>query len=52
MGKPCDLIDVVTHGGADGVAMADILHYGRKTIGDIRSIAAAAGIGVRVYEQA
>ena len=51
MGKPRDLIDVVTHGGADGVAMADILHYGRKTIGDIRSIAAAADIGVRVYEQ-
>jgi cyclase len=52
MGKPSDLIDVVNMGGADGVAMADILHYGRKTIGDIRSVAQASGIEVRSYEQA
>lgn len=50
MGKPNDVADVVNNGGADAVAMADILHYGRSTIGDIRNVAHAAGIGVRVYE--
>jgi len=50
MGKPADLIDVVNFGGADAVAMADILHYSRATVGDIRSVAQVAGIGVRVYE--
>ncbi len=43
MGKPEDLIDAVRKGGADAVAMADILHYGRATIGDIRSAARRAG---------
>jgi len=52
MGKLSDVIDVVTCGGADAVAMADILHYGRATIGDVRSVAQAADIGVRAYEQA
>lgn len=47
MGKPEDLIDVVEHGEADAVAMADILHYGRATMGDIRRAALAAGIEVR-----
>jgi len=50
MGKPTDLIDVVEQGGADAVAMADILHYSRATVGDIRSVAQVAGIGVRSYE--
>jgi cyclase len=50
MGKAKDLIDVVNNGGADAVAMADILHYGRATVQDIRSNVMAAGIGVRVYE--
>ena len=39
MGKPEDVLDAVHKGGADAVAMADILHYGRATIGDIRSAA-------------
>jgi imidazole glycerol-phosphate synthase subunit HisF len=52
MGKPEDLLDAVRTGGADAVAMADILHYGRATIGDIRSTATAGGIEVRAYEQA
>ena len=52
MGKPEDLIDAVQRGGADAVAMADILHYGRATIGDIRNAATAGGIEVRAYEQA
>lgn len=49
MGNPEDLIEVVCNGGADAVAMADILHYKRATIGDIRVVAQAAGLGVRHY---
>jgi cyclase len=50
MGKPEDMIEVVKQGGADAVAMADILHYGRATIADIRRAAQAANIEVRKYE--
>jgi cyclase len=50
MGKPADVLEAVRNGGADAVAMADILHYGRATIGDIRSAAAAGGVEVRAYE--
>lgn len=52
MGKPGDVLDAVLGGGADAVAMADILHYGRATIGDIRSAASTAGIEVRAYDPA
>lgn len=52
MGKPEDLLQVVNEGGADAVAMADILHYGRAEIADIREVAEAAGLGVRRYEYA
>lgn len=52
MGKPEDLIGVVREGGADAVAMADILHYKRAEIGEIRAIAKAAGLSVRNYELA
>ena len=52
MGHPEDLIAVVSEGGADAVAMADILHYRRAEIGDIRSVAKSAGLGVRRYEYA
>jgi cyclase len=52
MGKPDDLLAVVNEGGADAVAMADILHYKRAVIGDIRAIAENAGLGVRHYEYA
>jgi len=52
MGKSEDLIDVVQLGGADAVAMADILHYHRATVDDIRRVAQAAGIEVRRYERA
>lgn len=51
MGKPEDVLDVVREGGADAVAMADILHYKRAEIGDIRQVAEAAGFGVRHYER-
>ena len=52
MGKPEDLLSVVNEGGADAVAMADILHYGRAEIGEVRAVAEAAGLGVRRYEYA
>lgn len=52
MGKPEDLLEVVRLGGADAVAMADILHYKRAEIGEIRSLAKAAGFEVRDYEPA
>jgi len=50
MGRPDDLLSVVGEGGADAVAMADILHYNRAEIGDIRMVAEKAGLGVRRYE--
>ncbi|HEY8608893.1 MAG TPA: imidazole glycerol phosphate synthase cyclase subunit [Noviherbaspirillum sp.] len=49
MGKPEDLVDVVLAGEADAVAMADILHYKRAGIGDIRACAVSAGLEVRSY---
>lgn len=50
MGKPEDLLEVVCVGGADAVAMADILHYKRAEISEIRAVAKAEGLGVRCYE--
>lgn len=47
MGAPKDVVDVVKTGGADAVAMADILHYKRATIADVRGVARAAGLDVR-----
>jgi cyclase len=49
MGRVGDVTDVVLNGGADAVAMADILHYNRASIGDIRDQARSAGIEVRNY---
>lgn len=50
MGKPEDLVEVVLAGGADAVAMADILHYKRSDVGAIRAVAMTEGLGVRRYE--
>ena len=50
MGRPDDLLAVVIGGGATAVAMADILHYKRASIGEIRDVAEKAGLGVRRYE--
>lgn len=47
MGSPDDLVRVVKEGQADAVAMADVLHYNRYSMSDIRSAAKAAGIPVR-----
>ncbi len=52
MGAPDDLISVVKDGGADAVAMADILHYQRATVGEIRAATRSAGIDVRSFEAA
>jgi cyclase len=49
MGETADVVGVVTAGGADAVAMADILHYKRATIGDVRQVALTAGLSVRNY---
>jgi cyclase len=50
MGEPEDLLSVVVEGGADAVAMADILHYKRAEISDVRAVAGQAELGVRQYE--
>lgn len=47
MGKPEDIIPVVATGGADAIAMADILHYQRATISMVRDTARLAGFAVR-----
>ena len=52
MGMPEDCVAVARDGGADAIAMADILHYKRADVGSIRAHAKAAGLGVRDYEQA
>ena len=52
MGRPKDAIDAVNNGGVDAIAMADILHYGRATIGDVRNVCRTAGLKVRSYEKA
>jgi cyclase len=49
MGKPEDLLNVVSIGKADAVAMADILHYKHSSISEIRDTALAAGLSVRKY---
>lgn len=47
MGVPEHVVPVVEEGHADAVAMADILHYRRAGIGDIRRVAQQAGFEVR-----
>ena len=51
MGQLDDMVDVVARGDADAVAMADILHYNRASIGEVREVARRAGINVRAYAQ-
>jgi cyclase len=50
MGSAADLTRVVSEGGADAVAMADILHYKRLKVAELREVAKEAGFGVRDYE--
>ncbi len=51
MGQPGDMLDVVVNGGADAIAMADILHYNRASLSEVRETALRAGINVREYAQ-
>lgn len=50
MGKADDAVAVVAEGGADAVAIADLLHYKRSTVGDVRHALMQAGLGVRNFE--
>lgn len=52
MGNVRDMIEVVRNGGADAVAMADILHYNRDSISSLRASAIKEGLEVRKYETA
>ena len=52
MGKPDDVADAVLEGKADAIAMADILHYERATIADVRDAAISVDIEVRDFEYA
>ena len=47
MGSLEHLADVCKRGGADAVAMADVLHYNRLDLPDIRAYARAQGLNVR-----
>ncbi|MDO8652924.1 MAG: imidazole glycerol phosphate synthase cyclase subunit [Undibacterium sp.] len=49
MGKAEDILAVVRDGGADAVAMADILHYSRAQVCDVRELAQNEGLGVRRF---
>ena len=47
LGEPAHLVAAATQGRADAVAVADALHYGRHSLGDLRAAAGAAGLPVR-----
>lgn len=44
LGKPEHLMEAVRQGRADAVAMADILHYGRAAVQDLRSVLALSEV--------
>jgi cyclase len=50
MGKLSDAVDAIEKGEANAVAMADILHYGKATLSEVREELKANGILVRNYE--
>ena len=50
MGKSDDILSAVNEGGADAIAMADILHYERANLNDIRFVAKNSSLDVRDYE--
>lgn len=47
MGSMNHLLDVVRSGDPAAVAMADVLHYNRMSVGNIRAAALSAGLPVR-----
>jgi cyclase len=50
MGDVDHLVSVVKHGHADAVSIADILHYNRVTLEQIRHSALEKGVFLRKYE--
>ncbi|MBO4317529.1 MAG: imidazole glycerol phosphate synthase subunit HisF [Mailhella sp.] len=46
-GKPQDLADAVTKGGASAALIASIVHYGEYTIPELKEHMAGAGVSVR-----
>lgn len=48
MGSSGDAVAAVREARADAIAMADVLHYNRSTVADIRADVKAAGLDVRV----
>jgi cyclase len=48
MGTPEHLVEVVRDGAADAIAIADMLHYGRMPLADIRRAAHDCGVAVRL----
>ncbi len=50
MGCPEDINSAVNIGGAAAIAAADIFHYGRASINDVREAALQAGLMVRQYD--
>jgi cyclase len=49
MGSLAHLREVVERGKADAVAFADVLHYGRLSLAQIRTFALDAGLCVRTH---
>lgn len=47
LGTPAHLVEVVRDGGADAVAVADAIHYGRYSLPVLRQAALEAGLPVR-----
>ena len=47
LGGPAHLVEAVTDGLADAVAVADALHYKRHSLADLRAAARASGIAMR-----
>lgn len=52
LGTPAHLIEVVHHGGADAVAVADAIHYSRFGLPALRQAAREAGLPVREVKAA
>jgi imidazole glycerol-phosphate synthase subunit HisF len=50
MGRIEDIVAVAQEGRVDAAAMADVLHYGRLNLKEIRMAAISAGLPVRALE--
>ena len=50
MGEPKDLLDVVSIGKANAISMADIIHYNRYSLKEIKEFAVKKKIEIRVFK--